>query len=223
MIQFDTSESQERERGLAAATAALRRGQLVGLPLDTTYGVAVDAFAPGATRSLADAKGRAALSVPVMVPRIATVAGIAVVGDAAGRLMRDFWPGALTLVLPAQPTLAWSLTDAAGRVAVRMPLHPLALELLERTGPLGVVAAAYARDPSAPVSASASFPPALAAHVAVLLDAGALPASPSSAVLDLTGAQPRLVRAGPLDVAELRACCPDLLVAPSAEPPAAAT
>ncbi len=141
-MRIDTNTAEERERGLAAAAAALRRGQLVGLPLDTAYGIAADAFNPRGTQALRDAKGRADLSIPVMVPKIATVAGIAEVDSDARRLMLDFWPGPLTLVLPAQPTLAWSLTDPSGRIAVRMPLHPVALDLLERTGPLGVVAAA---------------------------------------------------------------------------------
>ena len=200
----------DRERGLAAATTALRRGQLVGLPLDTTYGVAADAFHEAGIASLRAAKGREELAVPVMVPRIATVSGIAVVDSPAKALMRGFWPGPLTLVLPAQPTLAWSLTDAAGRVAVRMPLHPVALELLARTGPLGVVGgAAGAR------TADEAFGAGLADHLAVLLDAGELPPGGASAVVDLTGERPVLVRPGPIDPALLRAECPELVV-PSA-------
>jgi len=216
-MRIDTNTAQERERGLAAAAAALRRGQLVGLPLDTAYGIAADAFSPRGTQALRDAKGRADLSIPVMVPKISTVAGIAEVDSDARRLMLDFWPGPLTLVLPAQPTLAWSLTDAAGRIAVRMPLHPVALDLLERTGPLGVVAAA-ATSPGEPATPDGAFPHELAELLAVLLDAGALPFGSASAVVDLTGAAPVLVRPGPLDAEDLRACCPGLVV-PTAGPP----
>ncbi len=174
-MRIATNTPDERERGLAAAAAALRRGQLVGLPLDTAYGIAADAFNPRGTQALRDAKGRADLSIPVMVPRIATVPGIAEVDTDARRLMLDFWPGPLTLVLPAQPTLAWSLTDPSGRIAVRMPLHPVALDLLERTGPLGVLAAAPPPSPGEPATPEGSFPDDLAALLAVLLDAGALP------------------------------------------------
>jgi tRNA threonylcarbamoyl adenosine modification protein (Sua5/YciO/YrdC/YwlC family) len=216
-MRVDTNTAQERERGLAAAAAALRRGQLVGLPLDTAYGIAADAFSPRGTQALRDAKGRADMSIPVMVPKISTVAGIAEVDSDARRLMLDFWPGPLTLVLPAQPTLAWSLTDAAGRIAVRMPLHPVALDLLERTGPLGVVAAA-ATSPGEPATPDGAFPHELAELLAVLLDAGALPFGSASAVVDLTGAAPVLVRPGPLDAEDLRACCPGLVV-PTAGPP----
>ena len=216
-MRIHTNTPEERDRGLAAAAAALRRGQLVGLPLDTAYGIAADAFSSRGTQALRDAKGRADLSIPVMVPRIATVSGIAEVDSDARRLMLDFWPGSLTLVLPAQPTLAWSLTDPSGRVAVRMPLHPLALDLLERTGPLGVVAAAQPLTPGEPADADGSFPEELAELLAVLLDAGALPPGSASAVVDLTGPTPVLVRPGPLDPDDLRATCPGLIV-PTAGP-----
>jgi tRNA threonylcarbamoyl adenosine modification protein (Sua5/YciO/YrdC/YwlC family) len=216
-MRIDTTTPDERDRGLSAAAAALRRGQLVGLPLDTAYGIAADAFNPRGTQALRDAKGRADLSIPVMVPKIATVSGIAEVDTNARRLMLDFWPGPLTLVLPAQPTLAWSLTDASGRIAVRMPLHPVALDLLERTGPLGVVAAAPTSTPGEPATPDGAFPEDLAVLLAVLLDAGPLPAGSASAVVDLTGAAPVLVRPGPLAVEDLRATCPALIV-PTAGP-----
>jgi tRNA threonylcarbamoyl adenosine modification protein (Sua5/YciO/YrdC/YwlC family) len=217
-MRIPTTTAEERDRGLAAAAAALRRGQLVGLPLDTAYGIAADAFTPRGTQALRDAKGRADLSIPVMVPKIATVSGIAEVDTDARRLMLDFWPGPLTLVLPAQPTLAWSLTDASGRIAVRMPLHPVALDLLERTGPLGVVAAAAPSPRGASVTADESFPEELAALLAVLLDAGPLPAGTASAVVDLSGTAPILVRLGSLDPDDLRATCPGLIV-PTTGPP----
>jgi L-threonylcarbamoyladenylate synthase len=221
-MRISTTRAEERDRGLTAAAAALRRGQLVGLPLDTAYGIAADAFNRSGTQALRDAKGRVDLSIPVMVPKIATVSGIAEVDTDARRLMLDFWPGPLTLVLPAQPTLAWSLTDASGRIAVRMPLHPVALDLLERTGPLGVVAAAAPSTSGEPASADGSFPEELAMLLAVLLDAGPLPAGVASAVVDLTGPAPVLIRSGPLDVEDLRTTCPGLVV-PSEEPQPQAT
>ncbi len=215
MIRIHTADPEERERGLGAAAAALRRGQLVGLPLDTSYGIAADAFSERGTQAVRAAKGRPDLSIPVMVPKVATVAGLAEVDLLARGLMSDFWPGPLTLILKAQPTLAWSLTDASGRIAVRMPLHPVALELLERTGPLGVVAAGAGHD------ADTAFPAELCEGLTVLLDAGALPAAPASAVVDLTGAQPVLVRPGPLAFEDLRGSCPGLLVAGAAPLPPA--
>jgi L-threonylcarbamoyladenylate synthase len=216
-LRIETSTPDERERGLAAAAAALRRGQLVGLPLDTTYGIAADAFSEAGIASLRGAKGRADLSVPVMVPRISTVSGIALVDTTARELMRGFWPGPLTLVLQAQPTLAWSLADRSGRIAVRMPLHPVALELLARTGPLGVVGGV----PGATVPDDA-YAQGLAEHLAVLLDAGALPPGSMSAVVDLTGSTPVLVRGGPVDPDDLLAVCPALVVPRASGPGGAA-
>jgi L-threonylcarbamoyladenylate synthase len=210
-MRIEMRDPVERERGLAASAAAIRRGQLVGMPLDVSYGIAADAFDQRGTDALRAAKGRADLAIPVMVPRMATVQGVAQVTPEAKELMRGFWPGPLTLVLRAQSTLAWSLTDAAGRIAVRMPLHPVALELLDRTGPLGVVAAAV--PPGAgPVTVQDSFPDGLADALAVLLDAGTLAGGAASAVVDLSGQVPILVRMGPLDVGDLSAACPGLVV-----------
>ena len=194
---FDTADPDQRARGLTAAVTALRRGQVVGLPLDTTYGLAADAFSELGVTRLRAARGRPDLTVPVMVPRIGTVAGIAEVSEPARALMRAFWPGALTLVLRAQPSLNWSIGADRRRVAVRMPLHPVALELLARTGPLGVVGAGAS-------DASSAFPDSKDEQPAVVLDAGELPGGAASAVVDLTGAEPALLRAGPLDPAELR-------------------
>lgn len=216
-LRVPTDDPQERARGLSAAAAAVRRGQLVGLPLDSTYGIAADAFSARGTDALRAAKGRADLAVPVMVPRIATVSGIAEVDGPARALMVAFWPGPLTLVLRAQPTLDWSMADRSGRVAVRMPLHPVALELLARTGPLGVVGAAPgARDPDV------AFGDGLLAALAVLLDAGPVPPGEASTVLDASGEHPVLVRPGPIPLADLRAECPDLVVPGDPAGPAAA-
>ncbi|HEX6886848.1 MAG TPA: L-threonylcarbamoyladenylate synthase [Candidatus Nanopelagicales bacterium] len=219
--RIPTADPAERDRGLAAAATALRRGQLVGLPLDSAYGIAADAFSERGVAALREAKGRPDLSVPVMVPRIATVAGIAEVDADARALMLGFWPGALTLVLPVQPTLAWSLADGSGRIAVRMPLHPVALELLARTGPLAVAAAAPVAPEVTAITAGAAFPPDLADRLAVLLDAGPLPVAPASAVVDLTGPVPVLRRPGPLHPADLLGECPTLLV-PTPDGPAPA-
>lgn len=237
-LRIPTTPPEERERGLAAAAAALRRGQLVGLPLDTMYGIAADAFDERGIAALRAAKGRPDLAIPVMVPRIATVAGIAQVDASARDLMRGFWPGPLTLILPAQPTLTWKVADGAGRVGVRMPLHPVALELLARTGPLGVVGASGRATAGTPVAtpaggsigardagldATTALPGELAEQLAVILDGGPLHGGPPSAVIDLTGPDPVLVRPGPFDPEELRATCPTLIVPPqdgsSAAPP----
>ena len=204
-VRFVTSDPADRARGLTASVAALRRGQLIGLPVDFHYGIAADAFSERGVAAIRAAKGRPGLAVPVLVPRIPTVSGIARPSAVAYQLMRDFWPGQLTLILPAQPTLMWSLTDAAGRVAVRQPLHPVALELLEETGPLAVIgASAPAEDPAG------AFPPELAEQLTVILDGGPLPGGPPSTVVDLSVEPPVLVREGAVTGELLRSVSPDL-------------
>lgn len=205
--RFDTGDAVGRQRGLTAAVAALSRGQLVGLPVDSQYGIAADAFSERGVAAIRAAKGSATLAIPVLVPRIPTVSGIARPSALALRLMRAFWPGSLTLLLPAQTTLAWSLTDAAGRVAVRQPLHPVALDLLERTGPLAVVGAIA--DTPTP---EAAFGDEIADQLAVIIEGGRLPGGPASTVVDTSVEPPVLLRAGAVDTEQLIAMCPDLVL-----------
>lgn len=143
------------------------------IPTDTVYGVAADAFSAPAVQRLLDAKGRTRQSPPpVLVPNTQTLHALAEqVTPAVEQLVEKFWPGPLTLVLQAQPSLAWDLGDTGGTVALRMPDHPLTLEILRETGPLAVSSANTTGDP-APTSA-AGAEAMLGESVAVTLDAGA--------------------------------------------------
>ncbi|WP_336923293.1 L-threonylcarbamoyladenylate synthase [Aquipuribacter sp. SD81] len=206
---YDCARPRERERGLAAAEAALGRGALVVVPTDTVYGVAADAFAPLAVDDLLAAKGSGRdAPPPVLVGDPTGLDALATQVPAWARdLAEAFWPGGLTLVLPAQPTLAWDLGDTGGRVALRMPLHPVALELLARTGPLAV---SGANTVGSPVPRSAEDArDMLGDAVAVYLDGGACLDEPASSVVDATGATPRLLRAGAVPLALLREVVPD--------------
>lgn len=210
---FDCSDNAERSRGLSEAAAAIRRGELVVVPTDTVYGIAADAFNPGAVNLLLAAKGRGRdMPVPVLVSSRAMLdAVVDEVTDAAGRLVDAFWPGALTLVLRETPHLAWDLGEARGTVAVRMPDHPLATALIEQTGPLGVSSANRSGQPPATTAMDARLQ--LGASVSVYLDAGPGGAPVPSSIVDLTGDAPKLLRAGALDADALRAVVPDLVLA----------
>src|SRR5260370_2866917 len=178
--RFDCAEAAARTDGLAAAALALRTGLLVVLPTDTVYGVGADAFHPAGVMSLLAAKGRGrSMPPPVLVGTVrAAIALIDDLGPYGKDLIDEFWPGGLTLVCPAAPTLQWDLGDTRGTVAVRMPLHPVALELLKETGPLAVSSAN--RTGSLPATTAADAEEQFGDAVAVYLDGGerAGPASP---------------------------------------------
>src|SRR5215469_3025881 len=134
--RFDCGDSAQRSAGLVEAVAALRNGELAVIPTDTVYGLAADAFSPAAVAALQAARGGARSAPPtVLVGSVRTAAALTESLGAFGQdLIDEFWPGALTLVFRASPTLVWDLGDTLGTVAVRMPLHPLALEVLRQPG-----------------------------------------------------------------------------------------
>ena len=201
---YDCAVPRERERGLAAATAAVGRGALVVVPTDTVYGVSADAFSATAVASLLSAKGRdRTMPPPVLIPDATLMDALAVgVPGWARDLVEAFWPGGLTIVCRAQPTLDWDLGDTGGTVALRMPLHPVALELLARTGPLATSSANTTGSPAATVCAEAEE--MLGGSVAVYLDGGPSLDADASSIVDVTGDGPRLLRAGAVPEALLR-------------------
>jgi tRNA threonylcarbamoyl adenosine modification protein (Sua5/YciO/YrdC/YwlC family) len=157
---------------MRSARAAIGRGELIVIPTDTVYGVAADAFSPAAVQRLLDAKGRDRTAPPpVLVPGIPTLDALAeYVPDEVRALVAKFWPGGLTVVLRARPTLDWDLGETRGTVAVRMPSDRIALELLAETGPLAVSSANRTGEPAAMTAAAAQEQ--LGDSVAVYLEAG---------------------------------------------------
>jgi L-threonylcarbamoyladenylate synthase len=202
--RYDCADASARAAGLAEAVAVVRRGELIVLPTDTLYGVGADAFSPAAVSALLDAKGRGrTMPPPVLVGSVrAATALIDDLGPYGKDLIEEFWPGGLTLVCRASPTLAWDLGDTRGTVAVRMPLHPVALDLLKETGPLAVSSANRTGSLSATTAAEAEEQ--LGDAVAVYLDGGVCAGPVSSTIVDLTGEWPRLLRKGVIPVERLR-------------------
>jgi tRNA threonylcarbamoyl adenosine modification protein (Sua5/YciO/YrdC/YwlC family) len=201
----------ERERGLTMAASVARRGGLIVLPVETSYAVGTDPFNTAGVERLRAAKGRSGPApVPVLIPGLRTVDGLCRhVSDDLRALARACWPGPLTLVAPASPALSWDLGDH-GTVMLRVPLHPVALELVRRTGPL---AATAANGPGAPPPSTVDEALAqLGGRIEVALDAGPRVAGPASDIVDVTAEQPRLVRAGAYGVDRLRAVVPGLVI-----------
>ena len=148
--RYDCSEETERATGLREAASAVRRGELVVLPTDTLYGIGADAFSAEAVADLLAAKGRGrTMPSPVLVGSPSTLHGLVTdFSEQAWELVDAFWPGALTLVAKHQPSLRWDLGETRGTVAVRMPLHPVAIELLTETGPMAVSSANLTGQPA---------------------------------------------------------------------------
>jgi L-threonylcarbamoyladenylate synthase len=214
--RYDCADAQQREAGIAAAVSAVRQGGLVVLPTDTVYGIGGDAFTASAVSGLLAAKGRGRnMPPPVLVGSVRAAAALTESLGAFGQdLIDEFWPGPLTLVFRATPTLKWDLGDTLGTVAVRMPLHPIALDLLRKTGPMAVSSANTHGSPAATTAADAESQ--LGSAVSVYLDAGPCADNVPSTILDLTGTVPRMLRAGLIGIDQLRKIVPVIdLPAPS--------
>jgi L-threonylcarbamoyladenylate synthase len=208
------------EPALDEAVAVLGRGGLVVLPTDTVYGIAADAFNAAAVAALLAAKGRGRqMPPPVLVGDAATLDGLCdQVPDPVRTLVSAFWPGGLTIICRAQPSLAWDLGETRGTVAVRMPDHPAALALLARTGPLAVSSANLTGRPAALAAHEARDQ--LGEAVTLYLDGGTAPGGVASTILDATSGSLRLVRRGAIALRDLRAL---VAVEAPAGPPDAST
>lgn len=215
---FDCADPGQRSLGITAAAAALKGGRLVVMPTDTVYGIGADAFNSAAVSALLSAKGRGRdMPVGVLVGSWHTIEGLVyTMPDGARDLIRAFWPGALSLVVSQAPSLQWDLGDARGTVMLRMPLHPVAIELLREVGPLAVSSANISGHPAAVDAGEARSQ--LGDLVDVYLEAGPADQGAASTIVDLTGAAPRILRPGPVSaerIAEVLAVDPESLTAPA--------
>ena len=180
----------------AAAARAIAAGGVIAFPTDTVYGVGVDLWQPTAVARLYALKGRPQeKALPVLLADTAEWTRVACdAPEAALRLMRAFWPGALTIVLPRRPDVPDALAPLAATSALRVPAHELLRRVLARTGPLATSSANRSGEP--PASDAASVRVALGAGLALLLDGDALPPSAPSTVVDASGHQPTILRHG---------------------------
>jgi len=207
---YDCGLPDERERGIAAAIEAVQRGDLIVMPTDTVYGIGADAFKDWAITSLQNAKGRGRdRPPPVLVGSRHTLDGLVYsLSTEARDLVEAFWPGALTIVVEHASSLQWDLGDTGGTVAVWMPLHPVALEVLRETGPMAVSSAnKHGQDPAI---TAADAREQLGYAVSVYLEAGECPDPVASTIVNLTGDRPKILRAGAIPIEKLRDVVPDI-------------
>ncbi|GAB88487.1 L-threonylcarbamoyladenylate synthase [Gordonia rhizosphera] len=200
---FDCGDPDTRTAGIRAAVGAAKAGRLVVMPTDTLYGIGCDAFDGDAVAALLAAKGRGRdMPVPVLVGSWHTIDGLVLsVSTAARDLVEAFWPGGLSLVVPQAPSLAWDLGDTDGTVMLRMPLHPVAIELLREVGPMAVSSANVSgRAPATTVDEACEQ---LGESVSVYLDGGPAAAAQASTIVDLSGPTPRILREGAVPVADI--------------------
>lgn len=212
---YNCTNEQQRVEGLAHAQKAIAAKQIIVMPTDTVYGVAADAFSPQAVATLLAAKGRGRnMPPPVLIPRIGTMEGLATeISDDARKLAEKYWPGPLTLIFHAQPTLTWDLGETKGTVALRVPDDQLALDLLTITGPLAVSSANRTGQAAAQTGSEARSQ--LAESVEVYLEGGFRPLEGTdptpSTIVDATGLRLRVVREGAISLEEIQRMIPSAL------------
>ncbi len=193
---YSCADEASRAEGMRAAVDAVKSGRLVVLPTDTLYGLGCDAFDNNAVANLLATKHRGPdMPVPVLIGSWDTVQGLVREYTAqAETLVKAFWPGGLSIVVPQAPSLPWNLGDTRGTVMLRMPLHPVAIELLRECGPMAVSSANISgkQPPTTAVAAKQQ----LGTAVSVYLDGGETPVGKPSSIIDLSGPTPRLLREG---------------------------
>jgi L-threonylcarbamoyladenylate synthase len=183
---------------------ALRQGKAVALPTDTVYGLAADALQPDAVRWLYTVKARPAhLAIPLLLPDAATLSDVCLdIPSLAWELARQFWPGALTLVLHRKPSVPDAITAGGPHVAVRVPDHALARDLCRRLGhPLAATSANLHGQPEPHTAAQVLS--TLRGLIPLILDGGPSPGGVASTVLNLTSSPPAILRPGPVTVEQL--------------------
>jgi len=201
-----------RDERVVPAVEVLRRGGVVALPTETFYGLAADSADADALARVNRLKGKPADSPCLLL--IASVAQASEVAldppEAFFVLTGRFWPGPLTLVVPARPDLPAALTGGKGRVALRVPGLPLPRRLARELGrPITGVSANLHGQPPCRTAADVArvFPQGLGA----ILDGGPAPGGSASTILDLCETPPRVLREGAIPLRTLRNLFPDAL------------
>jgi tRNA threonylcarbamoyl adenosine modification protein (Sua5/YciO/YrdC/YwlC family) len=184
---------------IEAAAAAIRRREVVGLPTDTVYGIGADPLSEEAVAKLFDLKGRPELKpIGLLVASIEQAEVIGEIEGVASELAAEHWPGALTLVVTPKVILAdWVGDSQSQTVGLRVPDHPVTIELLEAVGPLAVTSANLSggAESMSDGEARAVFGDRVAVYVE-----GRAPGGQASTVVDVTGTEVVVLRQGPVAI-----------------------
>jgi len=192
-------------QAFSQALAVLQTGGLVAFPTDTVYGVGALVFNAAAVQAIYLAKDRpVGKAIPVLIADAVDLLKVSLeVPALASRLAACFWPGALTLIVTKHPDLpdAVSATDTVG---VRIPDHPVARALLRVAGPLAVTSANLSGQPS-PSTAREVYEQ-LGGRIVLIIDGGTTPGGVPSTVVDCVGAEPQVLREGPVTKEQIQSC-----------------
>ena len=191
------------DRALGQILSFLRSGGVIAFPTDTAYGLGADPFNEGAVRRIFEMKGRAETKpILVLVDSIAMANSIARLSETALALAERFWPGPLTMVLPARASVSATVTAGSETIGVRWANNVFTQRLLEAFGrPITATSANRSGLPSAVTAEEVRVQ--LGDSLEMLVDGGELPAREGSTLLDVTRIPVRLLREGPIAEAEL--------------------
>jgi L-threonylcarbamoyladenylate synthase len=209
-----TGDAADLVAATEAARKAIEAGECIVLPTDTVYGIGADAFSPEAVRRLLEAKNRGRdMPPPVLIGEATLIRALATdVPDSARELVARHWPGALTVICHIQPSLRMDLGDTGGTIALRVPDHDLARDILRRTGPMAVSSANLSGQPAALTCDDAIDQ--LGDSVSVYLDGGTLGGGSGapSTIVDFTRTDDgEVLRHGAISLAELRETLPGVI------------
>lgn len=224
-IQLDTLTPAQYELALREAAVLLQNGELVAFPTETVYGLGGNALDPAAASKIYAVKGR-----PVDNPLIVHVSHIDMVEPLVTtmtplfrRLAYEFWPGPLTMILPKSETVPSATTGGLATVALRMPAHPVALDMIDKANlPVAAPSANLSGKPSTTRGDHVYHD--LQGKIPLLLDGGAAEVGLESTIVDLSGRQPAILRPGKITFEELKPLIPTLsepALMPAAERPLA--
>lgn len=193
----DASKKQENDLHMKEAGDLIAAGELVAFPTETVYGLGGDALHPEAAKKIYEAKGR-----PSDNPLIVHIADFSdlervakEVPKQAKRLADAFWPGPLTMIVWKKEEVPYATTGGMDTVAVRMPNHPVALELIRRSGTLIAAPSANTSGRPSPTEAG-HVEEDLSGRIAMILDGGSVGIGIESTIIDLTEAKPMILRPG---------------------------
>ncbi|MEE8412930.1 MAG: L-threonylcarbamoyladenylate synthase, partial [Dehalococcoidales bacterium] len=191
----------------------LKQGGIIAFPTDTVYGLGASAVLPQAIERIYSVKKRPRnMPLPLLLADVSRISGIAGSVPPVARLLIDsFFPGALTLVLPASGSVPDIVTAGGATVAIRVPAHPVPVALAKGLGEPIVGTSANLSGKLNPLSADEVYSQ-LGDGVDFIIDAGRCPGGIESTVVDVTGEKPLILREGAISRKELERVCRDIIV-----------